>query len=53
MTKDTVSTRLDSDDLDRLEQYAERRDLSEAEATRRMIRLGLRVSSLPLLRRLY
>jgi len=38
-------TRLPTDDAERLDEYADEHDISEAEAVRRLIRLGLEVEA--------
>jgi hypothetical protein len=52
MAKETVAVRVESDTREQVEQYAEKHDVSESEAYRRMIRGGLRVSQMPLFRHL-
>ena len=49
MTRETYSVRLDEDDARRVEEFAEKRGISESEAIRRLIRAGDRARTLPLL----
>ncbi len=42
MAKTQVQTRLDADDMDRLEEYRNEKEVTKAEAVRRLVRRGLR-----------
>ena len=41
MVREKVQTRCDADTVDSIEQYADDRDISQSEAVRRLLRLGL------------
>jgi hypothetical protein len=43
MPQDRYQTRLPADDAERVDDYVENRDISQAEAVRRLIRAGLEV----------